>query len=379
MPFSRPTLSALRSQTAADIQSALPGADALLRYSNLGIIGRVMAGLANGFYGFLDWISRQSTPFTATGEYLEGWAGLKGVTRKPATAATGYAGLTGTNGTVIPSGTSILRGDGFGYVTTGEATIAGGVATAAIAAAIAGEGGNAPNGIALALGKSISGVAVNTIASGPLTGGADIENDDSLRSRMLAVYAQPPQGGSIPDYVEWSLAVPGVTRCWVVPGGMGPGTIVLYFMLDDAEAAHGGFPQGTNGVASGETRDMAATGDQLALANAIFVKQPATPIVYAVAPQPNTINMTIAGISSAPTSVRNAITSAVIAALHLNAQPGGITNVSTIEGAIAAVQGSAGFVITAITASNGSVTPGSAGNIVSDIGRLPVLGSIGYV
>ena len=39
MPFSRPTLATLRAQAAADIASALPGADPLLRFSNLGILG----------------------------------------------------------------------------------------------------------------------------------------------------------------------------------------------------------------------------------------------------------------------------------------------------------------------------------------------------
>jgi uncharacterized phage protein gp47/JayE len=379
MPFDRPTLTALREQTAADIDSALDGAEVLLRFSNLKITAAIQAALANGHYGYIDYIAKQATPFTATDVYLEGWAGLKGVTRKPATSATGSAQLAGTSGTVIPAGTALLRNDGFAYATTAEATLGGSGATVAIAASAAGVAGNAPDATGLSLVKSISGVSASAVASGPLTGGAEIENDDSLRSRMLAVFAQPPQGGSGSDYDEWSRAVPGVTRCWVVPAGMGPGTIVLYFMMDDAEAAHGGFPQGTNGVAAGELRDTAAIGDQLLLANAIFLKQPVTPIVYAVAPRPNTIALTIAGLSSAPSSLRNAIAAAVTSALLLNATPGGVTNVSVIEGAIAAVNGSAGFVITAITASNGSVTPGSAGNIVSDIGRLPVLGSIGYV
>ena len=47
MPYPRPTLTALRQQVKTDIVSGLPpGATALLRYSNLGILGDALAGLA---------------------------------------------------------------------------------------------------------------------------------------------------------------------------------------------------------------------------------------------------------------------------------------------------------------------------------------------
>ena len=131
MTFARPTLDELRKQTQTDLQSALPGADALLRYSNLAILANILAGLATGHYGYLDYIARQATPFTAIGEMLEGWAGLKGVTRKPATAAAGTVVFTGTVGATIPAGTSVLRSDGFAFTTTAEASVgAGGSARA---------------------------------------------------------------------------------------------------------------------------------------------------------------------------------------------------------------------------------------------------------
>ena len=61
-------------------------------------------------------------------------------------------------------------------------------------------------------------------------------------------------------------------------------------MMDVSEAAHGGFPQGTNGVAGAETRDTAATGDQLAVANYIYPLRPATALVYACAPASQAVN-----------------------------------------------------------------------------------------
>lgn len=377
MTFVRPTLEELRRQTQTDLQSALPGADALLRYSNLAILANILAGLSAGHYGYLDYIARQATPFTSTGEMLEGWAGLKGVTRKPATPATGTVTFTGTVGTTIPVGTSVLRGDGYAFTTTAEATVqATGRAAAPIAAIVAGAAGNSGAGTAFSLASGVAGIAAAGAAPAAITGGGQVETDDSLRSRMLLAYASPPQGGSASDYRQWALAVPGVTRAWVQAGGMGPSTIVLYFMMDEAQAGRGGYPAGTNGVAAAEPRDGAATGDQLTVANAIFLKQPVTPIVYAVAPRANTLSFTIAGMSGASATLKAAVAAAITAALLGSAIPGGVTNISAIEAAIAAVNGSAGFVITNIAASAGAVTPGNAGNITSNAGCLPALGGI---
>ena len=378
MPFARPTLSELRNQAASDINAALPGADALLRYSNLGIIGDVLAALTSGHYGYLDWIARNAVPFTATDEYLEGWAALKGITRKPATSAGGLIRFPAVDGARLAAGAAVTRTDGASYVTTADSTFAGGYVTAPIEAVTPGASGNAVTGTSMVLAGGVSGVALNGNAASALTGGADIETDDDLRSRMLAAYAAPPQGGAASDYIEWALTVPGVTRCWVVPSGMGPGTIVLLFMMDNAHADTEGFPVGTDGCATAELRDTAAAGDQLALANAIFERQPVTALVYAVAPTPNRIALTIAGMSGASGAVRQAAEAAIRRALNADARPSGLTPLSTIEGAIASTAGTAGFIITGMSASAGTIEPAGVGNVISANGALPVLDRVTY-
>lgn len=377
MPFARPTLTELRTQAANDIDADLAGSGALLRYSNLGILGAMLAALANGHYGYLDWIARQSVPFTATDEYLEGWAALKGVTRKPATAASGYATFPGS--VTLSAGAAITRGDGVAYVSTADAPASGGSVVVPIVATTPGATTNAPIGTGMVLDVAVVGITATGTVSTALTGGADIELDDDLRSRMLAEYAAPPQGGAQRDYPEWALEVPGVTRAWAYANSVGAGTVSVLFMMDDVEAAYGGFPQGSNGVASVEPRDTPATGDQLLVANALYGQQPVTALVYAAAPIANTIGLTIAGIPGVSGATQAAIAAAVRKALLLEAQPGGVTDISAIEAAIAAVAGTAGFVLTAVTASAGTVSPGSAGNITSNTGALPVLGAIAYV
>ena len=376
MPFARPPLSELRAGVAADLTSSIAGGDALLRTSNLRVLGAIMAAAAHGHYGYIDWIAKNAVPFTCTGEYLEAWAALKGVTRKPATAAGGQGTFVAAAGAVLPAGTQVLRGDGVAYAVAADTPAAGGQVVPSLVAVTPGAAANLASGAALTLGSAIAGVAAAGTASSDFTGGADLEDDDGLRSRMLIAFASPPQGGDASDYVDWALAVPGVTRAWCAPREMGAGTVTVRFMMDTAEAGQGGFPQGTDGVAAAETRALPATGDQLAVANAIYVERPVTALVYAVAPQPNTVAFTIAGLATASAATQTAVKAAIAQVFLTQGAPGGVVDVSYIEAAIAAVAATKGFVITAIACDHGQVTPGAAGNIASNIGKLPVLGVV---
>jgi uncharacterized phage protein gp47/JayE len=348
----------------------------------------------NGLYGYLDWIAVQSNPFTATGEYLEAWAALRQVFRQPSQAASGEGVFPAAAGAgAVPAGTIVVRGDGYQYVTTGEAVPVGNSVTVAFAAQLEpgedGSPGNSPSGVLLTLGSAVAGVGSEGTATTAVTGGAPTQSNDSLRSEMLAAYAAPPQGGDQADYQNWALAVPGVTRVWVVGSGLGAGTVQVFFMMDEAEAGAGGFPQGANGVSVYESRAAPATGDQLAVADAIYPKRPVTALVYAYAPGANTVTFTIEGIATASAATKSAIAAAIAQVFLAQAAVGGAilpsgaayppVQLSAIESAVAAIAGTAGFVLTAEAASNGAITPGPTGNITSNAGYLAVPGAITYV
>lgn len=373
MPFARPLLTDLQTQVASDIASSVPGSDPLLRVANLRITGNVQAGLAHLHYGYLDWIAKQAVPWTATDEYLEAWGALKNVYRKPATTAAGSVTFTGTSGT-IPAGTAVVRGDGVTYTTNASATVSAGSVTVAVTAVTAGSAGNCVSGTAMSLGIAIAGIQSGGAATGAISGGADVESNTSFGARVISAFQTAPQGGAKGDYQTWALAVPGVTRAWVAPNGFGTGTVVVYFMMDNAESSFNGFPQGSNGVSQfdqgpgGVPRGVVATGDQLMLANALISLQPVTALVYACAPIQNIVNFTISGLSSSSSTTRNAIAAAISGVFLANGAPGGTINLSAIESAIAAVPNTAGFVITS-----------PVGNITNPTGNLPVLGSVTYV
>lgn len=387
MPFVRPTLTELRAQVASDLDSSVSGSDPLLRYSNLKITGDVQASLAHLHYAYLDWIAKQAVPWTATDEYIAAWGALKNVTKKDAKYATGTVTFPGEAGYEIDSGTSIVLGDGTSYTTTTSATVgAAGTVTVSAQADVAGADGNCAKGVVMTLGSAITGIQSSGVAATDFTGGSDQETDTSFSDRVMAAFQSSPQGGAEDDYVTWATDVSGVTRAWTSPNGFGAGTVVVYVMLDDANATYDGFPQGSDGVSvsdvlpNGNPRGTVATGDQLTIANAIYVEQPVTALVYVCSPLPNMLAFTISGLSSASSTVRAAVEAAITEVLTTYGSPlAGTVDLSYIESSIAAVSSTAGFAITAVTGTEGeTVTTYTDKNITSSTGYLPVLGSVTF-
>lgn len=370
MPFSRPTLTQLRRNVAADIAASLVGSDPQLRFSNLKVMGDAQAGLAHLHYGYLDWIAKQAVPYTATGEYLAAWGALKGVYLKDATASRGSVILLGEVGRAILAGAKLVRGDGETYVVQVSASIGiDGTATVAVVDQATGARGNCAAGTVMALSTPIDGVQANGSAATAFTGGADVELEDDFRLRVLDAYQSPAEGGNADDYVKWAKEVPGVTRAWVTRNGFGAGTVVVYTMFDQANSAGGGFPVGSDGVATLESRSgVKATGDQLTVADAIFPKQPVTALVYCVSPVASPVNFTITGLASASSATRAAILVAIADVMFRKGVPGGTINLSDIDSAIAAVPNTAGFVITVPSA-----------NVVAAAGHLLTVGAITYL
>ncbi|QAU23473.1 hypothetical protein EO087_05320 [Dyella sp. M7H15-1] len=140
-------------------------------------------------------------------------------------------------------------------------------------------------------------------------------------------------------------------------------------------AGHHGFPVGTHGISqydtfpNGSLRGIAATGDQLTIANQIFPVQPVTALVYVCGPSPNAIDFTFSGMGTPSAVVQLAIQAAIHYEFLTQGEPiaGSSVDLSDIETAIAGISGTAGFVINVPT-----------GNIVNVTGELPTLGTITY-
>lgn len=390
MPFARPTLSELRMRNVAFIESELrgKGLGSLLRFSNLRVLGNADAGMAHLHYGYLDYISLQTTPYTATDEWLAGWAALKNVFRKPAAAATcPQALLTGTAGRTISAGSTVRRSDGYEYSLDAEVTLdADGKGAGSLTAILpdpttdptgGGDSGNAPAGTRLTLDVSLPGVDSTITAVTAISGGADIEDEEAFRARMLLAWQDTAQGGNDTDYERWALEVPGITRAWVVRRMMGRGTVGIYIMCDGVSGHPDGFPVGTDGVSQFEpTNARVATGDQGRVANALYPQHNVTAEVWVCGPVPLPVDFEINGISTATTETKAAIKAAIDQVFYNEGSPGVkpavdtppvLIDLSSIELAIASVPGTKGFLLTAPVV---NISPG--------VGELAITGEIVY-
>jgi uncharacterized phage protein gp47/JayE len=333
MPFVIPTLPDLRRQSRDFIVSKLPGSEVAPPNSRLRVIGDKNAAGAYLNLLYLLWVSQQLMPDTAETEWLDRHANIWLNGRKAATYASGTINVTGTNGTVLPSGTR-LAGNGAEYQTTAQITV-GTVATpVAVVALTAGAVGNQAADTPLQFTDAVPGIDGGAVVV-LLAGGADTENDEDLRARVLDRIRQPPMGGDKNDYVQWALSVPGVTRAWCAPLEMGIGTVTVRFMMDDLRAPTGGFPT---------VDDVAAVRAYLDTVRPVAVKD-----FFVSAPIASPINFTISSLTTDNAAVRAAIEASVRKMLLGRAIPGQTIFRSWVDEAISVATGETSHELTFVT------------------------------
>lgn len=350
MPMARPTLTELISRCESDISTSL-GVGKLLRRSVLGVLARVQAGSVHLLYGYIDWVIKQVFASTAEAEYLELQASEYGISRKSASYAVGNVGFIGIDGSVIAAGTRLQRSDGAIFDMTAEViAVAPGTTTVAVRAISAGESGNTNSGVTLTLTSPIAGVAsVATVAVGGIGSGADAESDESLRARVLTRKRQPPHGGASFDYEVWAKEVAGVTRAFVYGRYLGPGTVGVAILADDAEDGP---------IPDSELVDT--------VQDYIEARRPVTADVTVFAPVAKLMNCTI-HVSPATEAVKAAVEAELTDMLRRDAVPGGPVLLSRIREAVSIAAGE----------SDNAVTVPSA-NFTTSAGEIAVLGAIAW-
>lgn len=307
MPFAIPTLADLRRLVRGYVAARLPGADATLPNSPLRVVSDNQAGLTSGLYEYLGWISRQFLPDTADAAYLDRHADIWLGGRIEASYATGTATFSGLAGVIVPAGTILTSGTAQ-YQTTADLVLGAGPTSVAVAAITPGADANRDGGSSLALSSAISGVDGTAIVFS-MTGGIDTESDDHIRARVLERIRKPPMGGDADDYIQWTLATPTVgpliTRVWVAGNEMGPGTVMVRFMMDGSYSD--GMPQAA---------------DIDAVKAYLDTKRPVSVFdLFVQSPVPYPLNFTIAGLSPDTDAVQASIAASVAAMLRERARP----------------------------------------------------------
>lgn len=313
MPWATPTLREVRSLVRDQIRGTLPGADATVPNSVLRVMSDAQGALCHLTLQYIDWLSLQLIPDTAETEWLDRHGDIwlvnsDGTTgRKMATFSLGTIAATGTAGTIVPQATQFTSGVGIEFESLEQVTLLADAATPIPVRALSpGAAGNLLPGSPMAPKLDIPGL--DNVVAVELNYGTDEENDDDLRMRVLNRIRQPPMGGDQNDYVQWALAVPGVTRAWCGPLEMGMGTVTVRFMMDDLRADRDGFPTDF------DCRTVEAYLDT--------VRPVAVKDRFVVAPIPQRVDVNIMDLFPDTNAVRGAIEESLDAMLLRYAKPG---------------------------------------------------------
>lgn len=354
MPFNIPDLPTARRTNRDNLAAFLPGADASVPNSALRVLSDQNAGGAFLNLKYLAYIAKNALPDQSEGDWLLRWAYILFGGPKAATFASGTVTVAGTQGTLLAAGSILSTSDGVQYQTAADIYLSAAATSVAVTCLTAGAIGNRDAGALLSLSIAVSGVnAQATVVQ--IDGGADTESDDDLRTRVLLRLRRPPQGGDADDYVQWALAVPGVTRAWSSPNGMGIGTVVVRVLCDALRAGNAGLPADD---------DIARVRAYLDTVRPVCVKD-----FFVVAPIPQGLSITIRNLSGDTPSMRLAIEAALQMLLLERAAPGQTIYAAWVSAAISAVVGDGYFDLDsadAVMASPGhmaSLAPAAGGGI----------------
>jgi uncharacterized phage protein gp47/JayE len=311
------------------------------------------------------WLVRQLFASTAERVWLIRHGFELGLQPEPASTAMGTATAAATPGAVVPVGLQYARTDGVTYSTVANATATGNSVSIALEADVPATAGDTPAGTILTLvspDDAPIGLAttctVDAAADGSgLSGGTDEEEIEAFRARVLYRKRNPPQGGSIPDYVAWVLAaVPTATAVYVDSFQNDSRSVWVQFTVSDQP----------NGI---------PTPGQVAAAQAYVddpMRRPITARVFVSAPVPQLVNVVIGGLNPDTVDIRSAIAAEIQATFLDRAQPGRPSQAFVF---------SASWIDEAISRATGEdrhrrVAP--VADLTFTSGNLPVPGNIAY-
>ena len=337
----------------------LPGTDTALKNNFVTVVVKVLAGLSHEFELRMGYLARQLFASTAALTFLRLHGADVGIFQKPASGAFGSIEGTGEANLVYPSGIRFVSGNNT-YVSTSPAQASTlGVVAFVVQAEDKGASTNRDAGGTLSLSDPGLYPTLGTIfAVGGLGlgGGADIEDVEEFRARVLFRKANPPGAGKLSDYERIVLNVPGVLKAWAYRRPLSPGFLVVYFLFD-------------------KRADFIPTaGDVLAVQAAIEAQRMIRiDNGVAAAPTPEALNPIIASLTTDSAEVRAAIKAAIEKVLFDKARPvpSGETfwlSRSWISEAVSSVAGEDSHVLN-----------WPLNDLPYTGGRYPVIGEVSYV
>ena len=211
MAYDVRTLATLSTQARQFFTSSITGARVNIWANTFTVVGKVLALLDREHELRRARLAKQQFLSTADDPaWIARHCFEYGIVRGPGDQAVGNIVVPTLMGTIAPAGMTWVRADGATYTSLAATTATGTGATVPLQADAAAAISNMNPGDTLtavltddvpeALGT------VGTVDANSITGGTDPEDLETFRARGLYRKRNPPQGGSVPDYVEWAGA-----------------------------------------------------------------------------------------------------------------------------------------------------------------------------
>ncbi|MBB3315109.1 putative phage protein gp47/JayE [Rhizobium sp. BK181] len=336
----------------------MPGTDSALANNFVTVTGKVLASMAHEFELRMAYLAKQLFASTATGAFLLRHGSDIGIYRKAASPASGAVVGSGTPNVTYPAGIRLLSGN-VTFVSTAPASASPlGELTLDVKSEVVGAATNRDADGILALADPVLWPDLPTewlVSAAGIGGGADIEDFEVFRSRVLHRKQNPPGGGTLSDYENIALNVPGVVKAWAFRQPLAPGFISVFFLF------------------AGRPNLIPTSGDVLVVQAAIDAQR----LIriddsVAVAPTPEPLNLVIDGLANDSQTVRDGIAAAVSTVLLDRGQPGIPGDTFTLSRSWIAEA------ISSVTGEDRHILAAPLDDVTYSNGHFPVLGTITY-
>ena len=189
-------------------------------------IASAIAGVSYGQYGYQDLLFRQLHPETCSEAWLYLHANRHDTPRLLPTFAKGLVQFTELDGTVVIAKGTRLTHDDKEYETTQEQYSNVPVEVIALESGVA---SNLANGATLTLSEGLSGIDPNTVLSLGIEGGANIEELEHWRARVIIAFEKNELIGKAEDYQVWAISAHAdVDFAWALDNTPERGMVQVY-------------------------------------------------------------------------------------------------------------------------------------------------------
>ncbi len=190
-------------------------------------LSSAIAGAIFGQYAYQDYLFQQINPETANEDWLYIWAERVNQIRISAKESEGFAIFNGVQGTVsIPEGTQLKTDDDKYYAVTSVTNSSQPVPVKSIKQ---GQDQNIEDGTALYLVNAINGLNPDTITAQQISSGANIEDIEHWRDRIVSTFNQRQAVGTPGDYQLWAkTSHADIDYAWTLDNTPTLGKVTIY-------------------------------------------------------------------------------------------------------------------------------------------------------